>query len=115
MDSITSFELLFDDELEKREAALALFGMIRDWDATALLTLEEEPSAQEKISSRTLEFESDSITVLYFVREGKKPERQRYLEVIKMRGTQHSHRVFAFDIAKKGIKINKSPVSHFII
>ncbi len=114
IDSITSFELLFDDELEKREAALALFGMIRDWDATALLTLEEEPSAQEKISSRTLEFESDSIVVLYYIREDKKAERERYLEIIKMRGTEHSNKVYPFDITKKGIFVKKSAVSHFV-
>ena len=115
IDSITSFELLFDDELEKREAALSLFGMIRDWDATALLTLEEEPSAQEKISSRTLEFESDSIIILYFIRESKKAERDRYLEIIKMRGTKHSHKIYPFDITKKGIFVKKSAVSHFSI
>ncbi len=113
LDSITSFELLFDNELEKREAALDLFGMIREWNATALLTLEEEPSKQEKISSRTLEFESDSITVLYFIRENNKPQRERFLEVIKMRGSEHANKVYPFDITKKGIFIKKKPLSHF--
>lgn len=109
IDSITSFALLFEDELARREAALALFAMIRDWGCTSLLTLEEDPSAQEVTESRTMEFEVDSLTFLYFIRAGK-GERQRFLEVIKMRGTEHSKKVYSFEIGKKGIVLSKSPV-----
>ncbi|MEK6854889.1 MAG: ATPase domain-containing protein [Nanoarchaeota archaeon] len=112
IDSITSFELLFEDELSKREAALFLFGMIRDWDCTSLLTLEVESSDQSKISSRTLEFEADAIVVLYFVRNGG--ERRRFLEVLKMRGTKHSKKVYPFDISGKGIVVSKNPASNFL-
>lgn len=110
IDSITSFALLFEDEFSKREAALALFGMIRDWDCTALLTLEENPLERDKATSRALEFEVDSITALYFVR-GKR-ERQRYLEVLKMRGTGHSNKIYPFTIGKGGILLKKSAASH---
>ncbi len=43
VDSITSFALLFDNDLEKREAALSLFNIIRKWGVTCLLTLQENP------------------------------------------------------------------------
>lgn len=109
IDSISSFELLFEDELAKREAAIALFTMIRDWNCTSLLTYEEEPTEKEKISSHTLEFESDSIIILYFV--SNKGKRERYLEVLKMRGTNHSTKMYAFDITKKGISIAKRPIA----
>lgn len=104
IDSITSFELLFDDDLKKREAALELFGMLRKWNTTTLLTYEEDPTKDGKASSKALEFESDSIIVLYFVRTGKK--RERFLEIIKMRGTEHSREIFPFDIKKKGIEVS---------
>ena len=107
IDSITSFELLFEDELAKREAALALFGMIRDWDCTSLLTLDERLEGGE-MTSGTLEFEADSITVLYFVR--KKNRRERQIEVIKMRGTKHSSNLYNFEIGKNGIVISRSAV-----
>ena len=108
IDSITSFELLFKDELEKREASLALFGMIRGWDCTSLLTLEE--SVQEgKLASRTLEFESDSIIFMYFTRVGN--GRERRIEVIKMRGTKHTPYLYNFEIGKGGILLGKKPVS----
>lgn len=108
IDSITSFALLFEDEFSKREAALALFSMIRDWDCTSLITLEENPLDVDKATSRALEFEVDSIIRLYYARG--KQERQRYLEILKMRGTNHSKKVYSFDIGKNGI-ILKKPTS----
>ena len=105
IDSITSFALLFEDELAKREAALFLFNMIREWSCTSLLTLEEEPIEGKKATSKTLEFESDSIVLLYFVR--KKEKRERYLEILKMRGTKHSKKVYQFHIINSGIAVEK--------
>ncbi len=112
IDSITSFALLFEDELSKREAALSLFGLIRDWSCTALLTLEEEPLHTGGVSSSTLEFESDSIIVLYYIRG--KEKRERYLEIVKMRGTKHSKNIYQFEIKKGGIFIKKEPVKNFL-
>src|SRR3989338_7497872 len=113
IDSITSFALLFKDELEKREAALSLFSMIREWDATALLTLEEDPSlCIVRSAPKTLEFEVDSLTFLYFIRyEGK---RQRFLEVVKMRGTKHSKMVYPFEISNGGVSLKTTPVSDMV-
>lgn len=109
IDSITSFELLFDDDLKKREAGLELFGMLRKWNTTSLLTYEEDPTKDGKASSKALEFESDSIIVLYFVRTGK--ERERFLEIIKMRGTEHSREIFPFKIGKTGVEISTKAYS----
>ncbi|MBU0467339.1 MAG: hypothetical protein KJ718_04705 [Nanoarchaeota archaeon] len=108
IDSITSFELLFEDELAKREAALALFGLIRDWEATALVTLEESVD-EGNLHSRALEFEVDSIILLYFVKA--KGARQRRFEIVKMRGTKHSSKIYIFEIENEGININKKFVS----
>lgn len=111
IDSITSFALLFEDELARREAALSLFGMIKGWEATALLTLEEEPTPAGEVSSEAMKFEADSIVVLYYARKGSR--RGRFIEVIKMRGTKHSDKVYPFEIGKGGVNIGKSPVQSF--
>ena len=113
IDSITSFALLFDNELEKREAALALFNMIANWNCTSLLTFEGTPLKDEKVASRTLVFESDAIILLYFIRE--KQKRQRYLEILKMRGTAHSKGIHKLSITKKGIQIEKRDVRNLKI
>lgn len=110
IDSITSFELLFEEEIEKREAALSLFHMLRKWNCTSLLTYEGDPSREKKADSRTLEFEADSIILLYFVREKK--ERKRYIEVLKMRGTKHSREIYPFSIEKSGIVIGTKPYAN---
>jgi len=106
IDSITSFALLFEDDLKKREAALDLFSMLRKWGCTSLLTYEEEPMAEKKATSKTLEFESDSIVAIYFLRVGK--SRERFIEVLKMRGTKHSREIFPFLIDKKGISVSST-------
>ena len=105
IDSVTSFALLFEDELAKREAALSLFDIIRKWNCTSILTLQEEPMTRASGSSSSLEFESDSIVLLYFVRY--KNKRQRFVEVLKMRGTKHSAEIYPLDIDKKGVIIGK--------
>lgn len=109
IDSMTSFALLFEDELSKRQAALSLFNMINTWSCTSLLTIEENPKKKDK-TTQSIEFEADSIILFYFDRENG--ERERYLEVLKMRGTKHSKKVYQFEINEKGIDISGTPTKN---
>lgn len=102
IDSITSFTLLFDDELEKRQAALGLFDMLRKWSCTTVLTVQENTSVRKGRESSPIEFEADSIILLYFIR--MKKERQRFVEVLKMRGTNHSKHLHQFHISN-GLRV----------
>jgi circadian clock protein KaiC len=106
IDSITSFELLFDKQLEKREAALSLFKMISAWGCTTVLTYEGDP-LKESVDHKALEFQSDSIILLYYLRSRSK--RERYVEILKMRGTKHAENVYKFNIEKDGIEVDKKP------
>jgi len=105
IDSITSFALLFEDELQKREFALALFDIIRKWDCTSLLTLEENPLHRKGGASTSIQFEADSIILIYFVR--RKGERKRFLEILKMRGTKHSTAIHSLEITEKGFVVGE--------
>src|SRR3989344_2175816 len=105
IDSISSFSLLFREEQEKRHAILALFNIIKKWDCTTLLTLQKDPSERDEENDSSVEYHSDSLILLYFVKI--KDERERFIEVVKMRGTKHSTGTYRFDIGKKGIKIGK--------
>ncbi len=100
IDCLNSFELLFEDDLKKREAVLSLFTLLRKWKCTTLLLYEMKSSGFKEDSSKFVEFETDSVILLHFARKGKK--RERNLEVLKMRGTAHSTSVNSF-IIKKGI------------
>jgi len=101
IDSVSSFALLFEDELQKREAALALFDIIRRWNCTSILTLQENPLERTEGESTSLEFEADSIVLIYFIREKK--ERLRFVEVLKMRGTKHSNKIYPLKFSDKGV------------
>jgi len=109
IDSVTSFALLFEDELQKREAALSLFDIIRKWNCTSILTLQENPVERKEGSSTSIEFEADSIILIYFIRERK--ERQRFIEVLKMRGTRHSAKIHPLNFSNKGLYVSSEVFS----
>ena len=101
IDSMTSFSLLYKDELARKEAALFLFGLINRWNCTALLTAQ---SQEENKMFSELEFEVDGLFVLYHKK--RRGIRKRGLEVLKIRGTKIPHKTFPLLISDKGISIN---------
>lgn len=101
IDSITSFSLLFEDRSAKRQAVLGLFDIIRKWNVTSLLTVQYDPSSPKDKGLSHIEFEADSVILLYY--PSSKGRRQRFLEILKMRGTNHSKDVHPFKIDKNGI------------
>ncbi len=106
IDSISSFTLLFEDKSSSRQAILSLFDILRKWDLTILLTLQKDPLEKKDEGYSSTELQADSSTILYNIRT--KGKRRRFLEILKMRGTDHSTKVYEFYI-KNGIKI-KGPV-----
>jgi len=102
IDSLTSFALLFKDELTRRKAFLDLFKLIEKWGCTALLVVEHE-SDVERHHSRDIEFEADGIILLYYLRKGD--VRTRALEILKLRGSKHAARIFPMKITDEGVKI----------
>lgn len=103
IDSITSFSLLYQDELTKKEAALALFEMMAKWGCTAILTSQDESTDSHTVTV-AMEFEVDSIILLYNVKVGSL--RKRAIEILKMRGTRHSQKTFLMGIGSKGLEID---------
>lgn len=103
IDSITSFTLLYTEELAKKMAALSLFEMISKWGLTALLASQDE-SPNDGTIIAALEFEADGIILMYHVK--KKARRVRAIEILKMRGTHHSDTTMSLDITNKGIKVD---------
>lgn len=102
IDSVTSFSLLYKEELAKKEAALALFEMIDKWGCTAMLTSQDISLRGVELST-ALEFEVDSITILYHKR--LKGVRTRGMEVLKMRGTKIPNETYVLRIDQNGLAI----------
>jgi KaiC/GvpD/RAD55 family RecA-like ATPase len=80
-----------------------LFNLLKKWNSTSILTYIADPAQKFRTSPNILEAEADSIILLYLFREEKR--RNRYLEVFKMRGTDHSKQIYQFEI-KKGINLS---------
>lgn len=102
LDSLTAYTLLHTTELEKRKAVLRIVEGIEKWGITALMTSEQEPDP-DKHHSTVVEFEVDGVVLLYNVRKGD--IRERSLEVFKMRGTQHSAKIYPMKINDDGIVV----------
>ncbi|MBI2671136.1 hypothetical protein HYX18_04140 [Candidatus Woesearchaeota archaeon] len=109
IDSITSFGLLYQDQLTKKESALALFELIEKWNCTALLTSQELETVSEDYIASAVGFETDSIILLYHLK-GKRGKRVRAVEILKMRGTNHAEDMYAFEINEKGLEVKKYKV-----
>jgi len=109
IDSMNSFGLLFENEMNKRQSLLSLFNMLKKWECTTLLTYDKD-MLDNKIAPDILELESDSVIVFYFIR--RKEERERFFEILKMRGTKHSSLLIGFTIGEGGITIKKDSVSN---
>lgn len=109
IDSITSFYLLYEDELTKKEAALSLFDLIEKWGCTAVLTSQGTTGTHQAMMDAALEFEVDSIIFLYHSKY--KGERIRALEVLKMRGTRIPNKTYAVEIGPKGLSITNKIVN----
>ncbi len=103
IDSITSFSILFDDDQEQRQSISELFDILRNWKCTILLTVQDDPADNNDTGITPFEFGADSITMLYNASTGT--ERQRFIEVLKMRGTEHSQDVHVFEIGKRGVQV----------
>ena len=102
IDSITSFALLFQDELTQTESSLALFELINRWGCTAMLTSQAIQLSPEDLSAQ-LQFEVDSITILYHFK--KSGVRHRAIEILKMRGTKTPEKTVKVEIGKDGILV----------
>ncbi len=100
IDSVNAFTLLFSSELSGREALLDLFSLISKFDCTTLLTAEQE-SEPEKHKADFVEFEVDSVMIMYNYRTGN--IRRRVFEILKMRGTKFEEKIIPLKITDKGI------------
>jgi len=107
IENLASFVFLFKDLSQERSAVVQLFNIMRKWGSTNLLTYEKDPLDKKGLID-VVEFEADSVLLIYSVRE--KMERKKYFEILKMRGTNHSKKTYSMEIEKRGISILDKPI-----
>ncbi len=102
IDSVSSIELMIEDDFRKRESMLHLMTWLRKNGCTSLLVSEAEQHPSKYSRHGIVEFIVDGVIVLYNLR--RQMVRQRALEILKMRGTNHMSRIVPF-IISNGIEL----------
>lgn len=100
IDSLSAYTVLFDKESDQRRMLVNLFTMIEGWDATTIVIAEENPDI-EKFHSSVMGFMADAIVYVYNLI--KENTMVRAMQIAKMRGTKHTHKIFPLLIADEGI------------
>ncbi len=105
LDSITPFALSFESEDEKRIALGKLVEKMRKWLCTVLVIAEDagEHGISVPRTKSGIEYVSDGFIHLSFIKDGNR--RNRYLEVVKMRGAAHLHEMFPARIDDSGFTV----------
>ncbi len=102
IDSVTSLVLLSENEYRRREAFLKTMSLLKKWGCTTMLTSEARQSALGDVKARFgLEYLADGFLVIHSIR--KKDVRELAIEVIKMRGLEHSKKMAPVKITTAGI------------
>jgi len=104
IDSLTAYEMFFENSYKANQSILGLFEALKKWDVTTLVTSELPVSITQETRDR-LGFLTEGIINLYHAR--RQYTRVRALEVIKMRDTVHNEGLNLFSIGRKGIQVFK--------
>ncbi|ASI13522.1 RecA-superfamily ATPase [Candidatus Mancarchaeum acidiphilum] len=107
VDSITVIKLMIKDKLTYRQLTMDLINGLRSQNITSLMTIELNTATREDIQFKPEFFMYDGIISLYL--EGGSNNRVPILEVIKMRGTDHSFRTYPYEIKGDGIAVLSLP------
>lgn len=103
IDSLSSYTVLFESTYQAREAQLNLFDMVRKWGCTTLFSGEAIRNTTAKTLSG-MEYLTDGVILLHHPRQ--RNVRFRALEVLKMRGTNHSQKICPFEfMTGEGLRI----------
>jgi len=108
IDSIMPVALYFKDDDERKKGFLKLIDNIRKWDTTTLIVSEDtSPSTPEAMPETKFGIETftDGWVHIYSVYSQKTKERTKAIEVVKMKGIDHSRKIYPVKIDKNGFSV----------
>lgn len=103
IDSATMIRLAFKSEVEYRQTLFEFLSLLRNLDVTTLTALEASTAKKEEMRYDIEHFVMDGIVNLYNL--DREDRRIRALEIMKMRGTDHSRDLVPFKVTPSGIKV----------
>jgi KaiC domain protein len=101
MDSVTLFEMMFTDDSERRLNLFEIFSLLKDTGVTAMITSEADKESLYASRYGLVEYVSDGVIILRYVRPDELRDVKLAVEVVKIRRHKHS-RHQAHDITNDG-------------
>ncbi len=108
IDSIMPVALYFQNDDERKKGFLKLIDNIRKWDATTLIVSEDTSATTADVLPSTkygIETFTDGWIHVYSMFSPKTKERERGVEVLKMKGIAHSAKIHPAKISNDGFSI----------
>lgn len=107
IDSIMPIALLFSDQDERKKGFLGVINNIRKWKTTTMIIAEDSPTANATLpwTNYGIETLSDGWIHLDY-RIGKKDERARGVEVLKMKGANTIMKRMPMEISETGASVS---------
>jgi KaiC domain protein len=106
VDSITLFEMMFADESERRLNLFEIFSLLKGTGVTALITSEASRDGAYASRYGLVEYVSDGVIVLRYVRPDELRDVKLAIEVVKMRRHKHSRSIKPYDITDDGFMVH---------
>ncbi len=103
IDSATMVKFALEDIVEYRQTLIEFLALLRGLDCTLVVTIEASKVGKNELDFDVEHFTMDGVINLYNVEQGDR--RVRALEILKMRGTDHSRELVPFRVTPEGIKI----------
>lgn len=104
IDSISLMRLLIRDPFEYRNDTMSLINVLKRLNVTSLLTTEIDAPERSRIIYQPEFFIYDGLILMSFS-EGESENRTPIMEIIKMRGSNHSLATLPYEITPNGINI----------
>ena len=108
IDTLTLLKMNTPDQFEFRRNIIGLLNFLDGLDCTVLFTAEAPHATREGAEYSLEEFMVDGVIALYNI--PIKNERRRALEIVKMRGVNHSNSMYPFKITKSGIVVYREEI-----
>ncbi len=105
IDPISLFEGLFDDPSMRRKEMFRFTEIMRDLPCTFLLTSESDKDDPYASKYGLVEYLSDTIIVLRYIRSDEHTEVHTAVEVVKMRRSTHSREIKPYEITSDMINV----------
>jgi KaiC/GvpD/RAD55 family RecA-like ATPase len=103
IDSSAILRLFFEDDLEFRRTMLNLLKTLKNLNCTAIITAELPTVDRSLVKFAVEHFVADGVILLYMLEQQEK--RISAMEVLKLRGAEHSKILTPFKITPNGVEV----------